>query len=63
MLSNDYYTSLERLKNTINRMPDDGQVRLEIIKDRGGIKRSCLVPVESFTIKGKVLVITTTVDV
>ena len=53
-----YMVSVERLKRLINKLPDDGEIRIAIDKhyDDGRVRGS-LEKVDGFKIQGKVLVI------
>ena len=53
-----YVISLRRFKNLVNKLPDDGEVRIAVEKhyDDGRVRGS-LEKIDGFKIQGKVLVI------
>ena len=55
--------SVERFKRFVNKMPDDGQIRIEVRKDYGDRERLSLERIDAFALKGKVLVIGCTTKV
>lgn len=58
-----YMVSVERFKRIVNKLPDDGQIRIEVTKDYGDRKRLSLAQVDAFALKGKVLFLGCTIDV
>lgn len=56
--SDDYFVSLRRFKNLVNKLPDDGEVRIRVEKhyDDGRIRYS-LEKMDCFKLYGKVLAI------
>ena len=56
--SDSYMLSVQRLKTLINKLPDDGEVRIVVEKlyDDGRVRGS-LENINSFKMQGKVLVI------
>lgn len=60
---NSYYVSIERFKNLVNKLPDDGKVIIEVEKDYVDKTRFSLEEMDAFRMQGKVLVITCTTNV
>lgn len=58
-----YMVGVERFKRIVNKLPDDGQIRIEVTKDYGDRKRLSLAQVDVFALKGKVLFLGCTIDV
>ena len=58
-----YWVSIRRFKNLVNKLPDDGEIRIEVEKDYGDRTRFDLVKVDGFNLKGRVLVIACTTNV
>ena len=56
--SDSYMLSVQKLKNLINKLPDDGEVRIAVEKhyDDGRVRGS-LEKIDGFKMQGKVLVI------
>lgn len=56
--SDSFMVSIERLKRFINKLPDDGEVRIEVTKhyDDGRVRHS-LEKMDAFKLQGKVLII------
>ena len=53
-----YVVSVERLKRIINKLPDDGEIRIEVAKhyDDGRVRHT-LEKMDAFRLQGKVLII------
>ena len=58
-----YWVSIRRFKNLVNKLPDDGEIRIEVEKDYGDRTRLSLEKVDGFALKGRVLVIACTTNV
>lgn len=58
-----YCVSIRRLKSLVNKLPDDGSIRIAIEKDYGDKTRCSLERVDGFKLQGKVLVIGCTTNV
>lgn len=58
-----YLVSIRRFKNLVNKLPDDGEIRIEVEKDYGDRTRRSLEKIDGFKLQGKVLVICCTTNV
>lgn len=61
--TDSYWLSIRRFKNLVNKLPDDGAIRIEVEKDYGYKTRFDLEKVDAFKLQGKVLVICCTTNV
>lgn len=58
-----YLISLSRFKRLVNKLPDDGEIKIEVEKDYGDKKRVSLEKVDCFRLRGKTLYIACTTNV
>lgn len=61
--SNSYLVSMQRFKNLVNKLPDDGRIMIEVEKDYGDRTRFSLDKMDAFRLQGKVLIIACTTKV
>lgn len=63
-IKDTYFTSIRRFKALVNKLPDDGQIIIEVEKDYGDKTRIDWSPIDCFALKGNVFTIgcTTKVD-
>ena len=59
-MADSYWVSIRRFKNLVNKLPDDGEIRIEVEKDYGDRTRFSLDKVDGFKLQGRVLIIACT---